>query len=267
MSTKVPVSPRAGALSSTLKAPLALVLSKCRALGDAGVAASAEQVKQLNVISYRSETPSVPPFDYHSRAKVNKLAQNDRTLAAMPNIEQHEIVSVTGATDPDEDADFIEEVAEHFDMGLPYEHDRDEVISRLERYKQLQPSIFEFLDELDCSVEAIVRLFLDKNVKAGGPRCPYSSKALRARALGEKSRLQQFLDEWPRLENTLSATSLAAERLDAALRASFAFQEEVGMSIWPIAEVWLRRRMGLQATREVRESIAHATSICRICQV
>lgn len=272
MSTSISKMPMASLLkspshapSSSLKVPSFLTFSKPADSAPSKAQTSTKHLQQLRIIPYRTDTPSVSPYDYHSCAKVNKLALNDRSLVAMPNIEQHDVLSDTGAIDPNEDADFIEEVAEHFDMGLPFEHDRDEVVYRLERYKQLRPTLRRFLYGEGCSDEAIVRLFLDKDIKVGGPRSPYAPKILRAQALEDKCHLQQYLNEATRILKMLSPT-LLAQQLDVALRIAFAFQEELGMSIWPVSEVWLRQHIRPQAAGEPQRSDFLAGGVCRVCQ-
>lgn len=219
-------------------------------------------VPNIAVTRYASKTPDLPPYGHHQRAAANRLVQPDRVLLAMPTIHVYD-------DEATEDKDFWVELEEQFTQGLPYEFGRSAFIKRLEQCKQLSHAVGTFLQDLGCSMDDVLRLFVKQETQELDiPNVP-QAKRLRAQARKENRHLSKDFSEFLGVVEHMNQRS--QEVREATVFACTGFQDEMGFSIWPLAEAHAKRL--LQTRKESMDLdiptdlAAHARLVCRVCHV
>lgn len=208
-------------------------------------------------ISYASRAVNVPPFTSYIDLRSNMLAENDQRLFFWPYF------------DDDEEGQGRDRLPEELsDKYIMLADNRPTTILQNERVRKLESCVKNFLAEIGCDLNDILRCLLDPSPKID---VGLSSNALRAWL----SRDKHFDDDFNRTSEKWSMVFLTKlhpfsdRAMEAAALACAVFLKVCGFSLWPIAKKSLKTETthSSQHNSQPPSTSCYATMACRICQV
>lgn len=203
--------------------------------------------RHVPVITYKSEEPELPRYEYAQRASTSELSRNLRVLPAQPEF-------IAKVDDQEEEVGKVDQnLKEAYPDGLYQGFGREEYINRLQQSRQFYSTIEAFLSEMHCTTDDVVRIFIG-TTEEDDPGLP-KAKKIRSDAETEIDQGSRPIKDYETLARSLGVS--AQDDRVAALIACTAFKNEMGFSMWQIAE---QRAMQLLHARGARPAV-----VCQIC--
>lgn len=112
---------------------------------------SKPSISRIPVTLYKSTALDIPPHVSYISLKDSVIAENNRKLVVWPYFENGQ-----------ENEELNVELKERYTLGNP--EGRTELVKCLQRVQQLRPYILQYLEEVESSLDDIVRYFKDQSL-------------------------------------------------------------------------------------------------------
>lgn len=211
-------------------------------------------VKVIPVTAYSASCIKIPLYTSHTTLKHNILAENVKKLAVWPHFAVEE---------DNAEQDLYPELKERYSHGNP--DNRRKTLHMREKNKQLGPYVKSFLNDLGCTVDDVLRSFLEGSSKDLSQT--ERDDIFNTTGIENDPKMPSLRRKWALALSILPKTSEQRQR--NVVLACEAFNSIAGLTLWPFIKHFYDRSKVAPITAGLQEhSISTYNKLaCRVCHV